>query len=193
MERADKVMTRLTEELGLSLDRVRKIKIEPLRRIPDPPEIYQKWRALINGDEDNPEQLNKGKRILKRDSKDDEALKKVQEYEKKLIGILRHNLQWAEMALAVDEVEFEGIGMEPIEKVEVTEVNKPPVTKWMVIAGFEFWMDGDTRRGRKLYLPLDPENHKSDLLRYVKAEKKNGPTLMPGSGERGCPREYDDF
>ncbi len=193
MERVEKVMTRLTEELGLSLDRVRKIKIEALKRVPDPPEIYQKWKCLINGDEDNPEQLSKGKKILRRESKDDEALKKVQEYEKKLMGILRHNLQWAEMALAVDEVEFEGIGIEPIEKVEVMEINKPPVIKWMVIAGFEFWMDGNTRRGRKLYLPLDPENSKFDLLRFVKGGKKSGPTLMPGSGEKGCPREYDDF
>jgi len=186
-------MTRLTEELGLSLDRVKNIKIEALKRIPEPPDLYQKWRCLIRGDEENAEQLSKGRRTLRRESKDEEAIQKVLEYEKDLVRILRHNLQWAEMALAIDKVEFEGMGMAPVEKVEIREndKSKPGTTGWMLISGFEFWMDGEKRKWRKVYMPLHPEDPKFDLLRALKGEEKREPVLMPGSGERGYPMEWD--
>lgn len=171
------------------------MNIEPLKRIPNPPEVFKKWRCLIRGDEDKPDQYGKARTRLEKECKDQDAPRKVKDYEKRLWNILNHNIQWAEIALATDKVEFTGEGISPIEKIEIREGDKRKHgnTQWLLVCGFEFWMDEDHMKWRKLYVPLKPENSKFDFLRFVKGEKKAGPVLMPGSGERGYPMEWDEI
>jgi len=176
------------------------MEIESLKRVPEPTELYKKWRCLIWGDEDKPEQLEKGRRTLKKEYQDDDAVKKIEEYEKKLKGIVNHNIQWAEMALAINKIDFDGEGMAPVEKIEVKETDKKKHgnTQWMLIVGFEFWMDEERTKSRKLYIPLDPENPKFDLIRFLKKtreEKEDVDWKMRAAGEeeKGYPESWDDF
>ncbi len=202
MEMLQRMMTQWTNELGLSLEKVRNLKIEGLKRIPEPPEIYRKWRCLIRGDEDKSEQLGKAMRTLERQYKDDDPINKVEQYEKGLRSILDHNLKWAELALAADQVEFKEEGMAPIEKIEIREADwkKHGNTQWMLIFGFEFWMDDEKMKRRKIYIPLDPQNPKFDMLRFLKRQEKGKNNLdqkMAATGEgieeRQYPIEWDQL
>jgi hypothetical protein len=179
--------------LNLPLEISRKLKLEPLKRIPEAPEIYKRWRCMTRGVEDDREFLERSKRKLLKEF-GDEDVKQVEKYQRKLEALTFHNIQWAEILIALNRGDFAGEGISPIEKVELRgkDRRKHGDAQWALVIGFEYRMDGNEVKHSKLYIPLDPESTKFDALRKVNRKQGEERVLLSGSGERGYPPEWDE-
>lgn len=168
------------------------MKLEPLKRIPEAPEIYKRWRCMTRGVEDDREFLERSKRKLLKEFGDEDA-KQIEKYQRRLEALTVHNIQWAEILIALNRIDFAGEGISPIEKVELRgkDRKKHGDTQWALVIGFEYRMEGNEVKHSKVYIPLDTESSKFDELRKI--NKKEGQrVLLSGSGERGYPPEWDE-
>jgi len=142
---------------------VEKIQVEPLTRIPEPPESYIEFKCLIYGLDDEVRQhVLKG--LYK---KNPEWKKEISSYMVRLYHIKNHNMSWAEMALAEDHLRFQGSGIPPVEKIEIRESDgkKHGQSQWMLIVDFDYWREDDELKRRKIYIPLHPEFERYDAIR----------------------------
>jgi hypothetical protein len=205
MEKIEGILNRLKEDFGKRLNALKNLKVEPLRRIPEPPEIYKSWKAMIRGIEDRPDLLDQKRRMLNKELEG--ATKEVKKYEYLLGKINDQNGAWAELALVLDQISFIGEGITPIEKIEIKEADykKHGGVQWMLVTGFEFWRVEEIMKNKKIYFPLNPEAKKYDIMKALMEEKKqegltstlpfvrNGKMAAAGEEveEKGYPRSWD--
>lgn len=140
-----------------------KIETEPLTRIPEPPESYIEFKSLIYGLDD--EERQHALRALYK--KNPEWKREVGGYMIRLLNIRNYNLSWAEMALAEDNLRFQGSGIPPVEKIEIRESDgkKHGQIQWMLIIDFDYWREDGALKKKKIYIPLYAKSERYDSIR----------------------------
>jgi hypothetical protein len=123
------------------------IEQKPLKRIPQPPDIYVKFRAITYGlDQEEYE------RVSAKFYKENSGKQDIIKYRKLLEKIVMHNFENS----LNENYKIEGEGISPIEKIEVIEADgkKHGKVKWMMIYDIEYFYHKDKLMQRKLYIPL---------------------------------------
>jgi hypothetical protein len=176
-------------------------KIKPMLRIPEPPDEYKEWTNAVwkTSDSEAISKIAKGYRKKRPDFMDI-----VHDYLKKVESVADHNLAIAELSIALDQVEFKGEGMTPIQKVELRGLDhkKHGDVEWGLITKVRYRKKKNSEEMIPFYdyILLHPERFKAildklpeiksaPLLPHMPGEK----VLMPGGGERGYPNEWDEI
>ncbi len=136
----------------MNVDIYRNIKIEPLRRIPEPPMSVIEFKLMSRGAEI--EDLPRIRKAMLK--KFPNYLTELKEYNKKLESIIDHNISWSSLAIAFNQITFIGDGICPLERKEVTEDDhkKHGRVEWLLAIDFEFFEIDDSIKRRIHYIPI---------------------------------------
>lgn len=169
---------------------LRNLKARPLKRIPEPTKEVVEWQILSRG-LDGEDELAKARKTMRKTFPD--YLDVLKDYNKKLERVLSHNVGWAEIAIALNQIEFEGEGISPIEKKERVEADhkKHGRVEWGLVVGFEHLRVDEKIKRKLVYMTLGGVERKKEVLEAV---READPTTLfeIKEGPKGYPEDWDE-